>query len=108
MRQRILARAMAIALAGGLVLAPAPPVAAQALPVPELPSPSPIAAPAPGTLADSLARHPRCRERTNGCELCIRDASGGVGCSTPGIACQPERWRCVTDAEGQTGRPSPN
>jgi len=108
MRQRMLARAMAIVLAGVSALASAPPAAAQAFPVPELPPSGTTAAPAPGTLADSLARHPQCRERTNGCEMCIRDASGGVGCSTPGIACQPQRWRCVTDAEGQAERPSPN
>jgi hypothetical protein len=79
------------------VLGLAVPVSGQPLAPPELPSANAAAAPDPGTLADSIARNPRCRERTNGCELCARSETGGIGCSTPGIACQPEHWRCVPE-----------
>jgi hypothetical protein len=73
------------------------PSVGQPLPPPELPSANVAVAPAPGTLADSIARDPQCRERTNGCELCVRRETGGVGCSMPGIACQPEHWQCVPE-----------
>ncbi len=80
-----------------VTLALAGPLAAQSLPPPEIPPPARGVAPDPGTLADSLARQPECRERTNGCERCVRTGSGDVGCSTPGIACQPEHWHCLTE-----------
>jgi hypothetical protein len=73
------------------------PASGQPLAPPELPSANVAAAPDRGTLADSIVRDPLCRERTNGCELCARTETGGVGCSTPGIACQPEHWRCVPE-----------
>ena len=37
----------------------------------------------------------QCREATNGCEICVYDASGAPRCSLPGIACQPSSWRCI-------------
>ena len=36
-----------------------------------------------------------CREATDGCQVCKFDPSGKlIGCSTPGIACQPGSWNC--------------
>ncbi|MGE0767067.1 MAG: hypothetical protein AB7L90_11430 [Hyphomicrobiaceae bacterium] len=75
------------------------PAATQSLPLPEVPAANVATVPAPGTLADSIARYPQCRERTNGCERCVGVGNGRLGCSMPGIACQPQGWRCVTDAE---------
>ena len=36
-----------------------------------------------------------CREATDGCQVCKFGSSGKlIGCSTPGIACQPGGWSC--------------
>jgi hypothetical protein len=39
------------------------------------------------------AKNPTCLEWNDGCETCRKD-SGGVHCSTPGIACQPKEAVC--------------
>lgn len=105
-RQRIratkspaMAKVAAVLVAGVVACLLLGPVGAQPLPVPEFPVANGATAPMPGTLADSLVRHPQCRERTNGCELCVRGDSGGIDCSTPGIACQPESWHCRPRSE---------
>jgi hypothetical protein len=43
------------------------------------------------------ARHPDCREWTDGCVICIRGAEA-ANCSTPGIACQPDATICTNPA----------
>jgi hypothetical protein len=40
------------------------------------------------------AAHPECLEWTDGCRICLRSPDGRVGCSTPGIACQPKEIEC--------------
>ncbi len=42
-----------------------------------------------------------CREATDGCQVCKFDPSGKlIGCSTPGIACQPRGSSCKTLRSG--------
>ena len=42
-----------------------------------------------------------CREATDGCQVCKFDPSGKlIGCSTPGIACQPGSWNCNVPHSG--------
>ena len=82
--------------------------AGQPLPLPELPVPSLDRPAEPGTLAEAMSREPACRERTNGCEVCIAAGTAVARCSLPGIACQPEGWRCVREgssppADGAAG-----
>ena len=67
-------------------------VAAEPLPLPDLP-PVRGEEPAAGSLARQIEGDPDCRERTNGCEVCL-GGNGRLQCSTPGIACQPSSWRC--------------
>ncbi|MFM9849348.1 MAG: hypothetical protein ACKVP3_19565 [Hyphomicrobiaceae bacterium] len=52
------------------------------------------ATPVPNGLTEFAGANPQCTEMTNGCEVCVRDASGKIECSTPGIACQPAAWQC--------------
>jgi hypothetical protein len=40
------------------------------------------------------ASHPDCLEWTDSCRICMRSPDGRVGCSTPGIACQPKDIVC--------------
>jgi hypothetical protein len=40
------------------------------------------------------AAHPECLEWTDSCRTCLRSPDGRVGCSTPGIACQPKDIVC--------------
>ncbi|REF89406.1 hypothetical protein DES32_0627 [Methylovirgula ligni] len=40
------------------------------------------------------AAHPECLEWTDSCRTCLRSPDGRVGCSTPGIACQPKAVIC--------------
>ena len=40
------------------------------------------------------AAHPECLEWTDSCRTCLRSPDGRVGCSTPGIACQPKDIEC--------------
>jgi hypothetical protein len=35
-----------------------------------------------------------CVEWSDSCSICLRDESGAMHCSTPGIACQPEAIAC--------------
>ncbi|MEZ5849427.1 MAG: hypothetical protein R3D68_02090 [Hyphomicrobiaceae bacterium] len=67
--------------------------------VPVLPG---AAAPAPGSLEAYLKDRPACTRVANGCETCVRDASGHARCSTPGIACQPGQWACNGDSARAT------
>ena len=66
-----------------------------------------IAAPAPGSLAEKLERHPQCREFSTGCEICVRTAPDTARCSTPGIACTPSAWGCAVPAD-DAGRAAPS
>ena len=88
-----------VAVADGLVRA-------QPLPMPDLPAIDRSRAASDGTLARQIEREPRCRERSNGCEVCVRGEAGHLSCSLPGIACQPGGWRC-TLGEEQSSSPSP-
>ena len=45
------------------------------------------------------AAHPGCREWTDGCRICLRSPDGRVGCSTPGIACQPKDIVCKNEGK---------
>lgn len=54
---------------------------------------APARGPAPQPIALSPAEDPGCREWTDSCRVCTRDADG-VHCSTPGFACQREALRC--------------
>jgi len=83
-------------------------VEAQPLPVPELPQAKTEAPSEDGTLAAHLDRDPACTERTNGCEICARDIDGKPKCSLPGIACQPDGWRCTADEPGTREKPRPD
>ena len=60
----------------------------------QLPGPTPLE-PETGAPREEAAA---CRERTNGCVICRRDATGAEHCSLPGIACQPSGWRCITSS----------
>ena len=89
------------------VVAGLSPLRAQQLPVPDLSAADHGQSAADGTLAGSVARDPSCSERTNGCAVCVRRHAGEMSCSLPGIACQPESWRCaqvgVQKETGKTG-----
>lgn len=91
-------RAWVIALLVGFV----GPLAAEAQPlsVPELPQAKAETPFEDGTLGADLDRDPACIERTNGCEVCARGDDGKPKCSLPGIACQPDGWRCTVGAPG--------
>ena len=57
------------------------------------PSASPTLSPEEqATLQSFGAAHPECAEWGDGCAVCKREIS--VGCSTPGIACQPHEIAC--------------
>ncbi|MCB1546952.1 MAG: hypothetical protein KDJ41_03790 [Hyphomicrobiaceae bacterium] len=47
-------------------------------------------------LAAFLARNADCVDFNDGCMVCARLEQGGLSCSTPGIACQPGKWTCVS------------
>jgi hypothetical protein len=74
------------------------------LPLPELPAAEPNVPADERTLAGAVAQDPSCRERTNGCEICVAAEAGRLSCSLPGIACQPGGWRCIGDSGD---KPSP-
>jgi hypothetical protein len=90
-----------IAFALWLVLCPAA-LADDASPTPNA---SPSAAPASPTptldpreqasLQSFDAANPACREWSDGCAICRRDAADAGHCSTPGIACQPSAVACT-------------
>ena len=46
-----------------------------------------------------------CREWSDGCAVCRRQEDGAVGCSSPGIACQPSPVTCRSEPSAST-RPS--
>ena len=49
-----------------------------------------------------------CREWTNGCAVCRRQGDGSIGCSLPGIACQPVAITCQAPvASGAASRAVP-
>lgn len=54
---------------------------------------------ASGSLAALVRANPRCRSAGNGCQVCAVTAGRIVGCSTPGIACQPSVWQCLQGAD---------
>ncbi len=45
------------------------------------------------------AAHPECLEWTDSCRVCLRSPDGRVGCSTPGIACQPKEIVCKKESK---------
>ena len=55
---------------------------------------------APKTEGDAMslqgfgAQNPLCREWSDGCAVCLRDAAGAAHCSTPGVACEPTSAAC--------------
>jgi hypothetical protein len=84
-----LAAVLALAASAALALVPGP------------------AEPPPPPAAEPPGRHVQCLERRNGCEVCRRDGSGTEHCSLPGIACQPEAWRCITSGAGRVDSQPP-
>ena len=74
-----LAAALALSLASGFVLAPAPP-------------------PALGVAAFGAA-NAACPRWGDGCVICRRGADGAGKCSTPGIACVARASACEAEAE---------
>ena len=79
---------------------------------------------APGTVPPALAAQGReqasptlegyalidqaCREWTNGCAVCRRQEDGAIGCSLPGIACQPVAIACRSPLDrGAASRAAP-
>jgi hypothetical protein len=36
-----------------------------------------------------------CREWTDACRVCALDDKGTAACSNVGIACLPQKWRCM-------------
>ena len=56
----------------------------------------PIPAPEHRTLDAFGASNPSCTEWTDMCAVCLRANDGTVGCSLPGIACQPSAIICKT------------
>ncbi len=54
----------------------------------------PARGPAHPPSVTSPADDPGCREWTDSCRVCTRDADG-IHCSTPGFACQREALRCT-------------
>lgn len=59
------------------------PIPVDALPVPER-----------NALVSFVAEHPDCASFFDGCQICRKQESGSLACSTPGIACSKESWRC--------------
>lgn len=59
------------------------PVPADALPATEL-----------NALVSFVAGHPDCTGFFDGCQICRKQEGGSLACSTPGIACQKQAWRC--------------
>jgi hypothetical protein len=47
------------------------------------------------------AAHPECLEWTDACRTCMRSPDGGVGCSTPGIACVQKEIVCKKQASSK-------
>jgi hypothetical protein len=47
------------------------------------------------------AAHPECLEWTDACRTCMRSPDGGVGCSTPGIACVQKEIVCKKESSGK-------
>ncbi|PWB80480.1 MAG: hypothetical protein C3F11_17845 [Methylocystaceae bacterium] len=45
------------------------------------------------------ADHPSCREWTDGCLVCARQADGSAACSTVGMACLPAAVACLKSDE---------
>ena len=60
------------------------------------PDPAPVSARAWG------AANPTCLEWTDACLVCTRGTNGAMNCSTPGVACQPQRLTCTRTAPAKT------
>jgi hypothetical protein len=59
-------------------------------------------APAPATEKPAQAYgedHPACREWTDGCFVCARQADGAIACSTVGAACLPAAVACSRSSD---------
>ena len=56
------------------------------------------AAPVPAAEKQSLdafaSANASCRQWSDGCVICMRQAGAAYACSTPGIACQPSPLAC--------------
>ena len=47
----------------------------------------------------------KCNVATDGCQICKLDVVGDlIGCSTPGIACQPKQWTCSQRRDGKENK----
>lgn len=73
--------------------AQAPAIAQQPLLPPAATSPQTLPE-EPNELQALFKREPTCTEAFDDCQVCIRREGGGLGCSTPGIACSRGHWQC--------------
>ena len=102
-RPRVRAGAIAVAVALALGLAGAARAQAPSSP---LPLPPPVETEAElGALARFLVENAGCREMTNACQVC-QVTEGRIACTTPGIACVKQEWRCLTRAPDAPARPA--
>jgi len=49
-------------------------------------------------LVDFAHAHPACTSFTDLCRTCVRGTDGHMACSTPGIACVRQDWKCIRSA----------
>ncbi|HEY0145837.1 MAG: hypothetical protein WDN29_07365 [Methylovirgula sp.] len=73
--------------------------AEQASPVPFQNKSAPTKVPSDVSVLAYGAAHPECLEWTDSCRTCMRSPDGRVGCSTPGIACQPKEIVCKKESK---------
>ncbi len=88
---RIFSRALLLALNLSLAL---PTIAAAQTAAPGENKSAPEKIPSDVSVLAYGAAHPDCLEWTDSCRTCLRSPDGRVGCSTPGIACQPKDIVC--------------
>lgn len=71
---------------------------------PPLPLPPPVETEGEiSALAAFLKDNPGCREMTDACQMCVR-AAGRIACTTPGIACVKQAWRCTAGTDERPTR----
>jgi len=58
-----------------------------------------VEAPVPDSpLAEFARTNPSCMSFTDDCQTCVRTLPQSIQCSTPGIACIRQVWRCTQHA----------
>jgi hypothetical protein len=95
-RMRLMRRILLICLCGICLAAPAF-ADEQASPVPFQNRGAKV--PSDASVLAYGAAHPECLEWTDSCRTCMRSPDGRLGCSTPGIACQPKDIECKKESK---------